>query len=108
MYTSELYAIKYALEAVSSHRLKDIIIYSDSRSALEAIKAYHPENNLVSLIQLSIHKLIKKRISVTLCWVPGHVGLQGNEKADKAAKEAINHPKLTEHLPLEDILLYST
>ena len=106
MYTSELYAIKYALISIESRCLKDTIIYSDSRSAIEAIRSYCPRNALVCNIQFLLHNLIKKRISVVLCWIPGHVGLEGNEKADKAAKEAITFPKLTEDLPVEDIKIH--
>ena len=106
VYTAELYAIKYALLGIESRHLTDVIIYSDSRSAIEAITSYHPRNALVANIQYLLNKLIDKRMSIVLCWIPAHIGLQGNEKADKAAKEAVTFPKLVEHLPIEDVIIY--
>jgi ribonuclease HI len=35
-------------------------------------------------------ELVQKGIEVTLQWVPSHIGIEGNEKADKAAKKAAN------------------
>ena len=103
IYTAEIYAIKYALINIDSRHLTEVVIYSDSQSAIQAIRAYYPENALISDIQYLLHKLSEKKISVVLCWIPGHVGIEGNEKADKAAKEAITFPMLSDHLPIEDI-----
>lgn len=33
-------------------------------------------------------KLVQKGHSISIRWVPGHSGIEGNERADKAAKEA--------------------
>ena len=31
----------------------------------------------------------EETIIIDLCWVPGHVNVQGNKKADAAAKETV-------------------
>jgi hypothetical protein len=31
----------------------------------------------------------KRKRNVTLCWVPGHAGITGNEEADKEAKRTL-------------------
>ena len=64
------------------------VIYTDSLSALEGIKQPQSKNTIINEIQERAHQLIEEGKDLTICWVPAHVGLAGNEAADKAAKEA--------------------
>ena len=81
IYTDELQRILLALSLIYKSRATDFIIFSDSLSALEAIaiskcKFDHP---LVIDILVKLNRLAGRRKSAIFCWVPSHVGIEGNE-----------------------------
>ena len=89
--TAELWAIKLALETVATTDYVKYTIYSDSKSALDSIRKFEPQNHIAANIMNTIHLLKTQRgKDISFCWVPSHVGIAGNEFADAAAKEASN------------------
>jgi len=43
--------------------------------------------------------LAKNGKNIILCWIPSHMGILGNEKADTAAKSALSLPVTRMKLP---------
>ncbi|GBM58321.1 hypothetical protein AVEN_177172-1, partial [Araneus ventricosus] len=87
--TAELTAIFLALERISDLLDHKYCIYSDSKSALEALS--HPQNGTHPLaldILCLLQTLQARDFQILFCWLPGHVGIKGNELADTAAKTA--------------------
>ena len=85
---SELMAILLALKQIGS-RLRNSLILSDSLTALQTLKKKGtPHQGLVNVIMKKIRKLDHKGVSVKFIWIPSHVGIPGNERADILAKEA--------------------
>ncbi|GBO18979.1 hypothetical protein AVEN_275677-1 [Araneus ventricosus] len=85
--TAELTAIFLALERISDLLEHKFCIYSDSKSALEALS--HPQNGTHPLaldILCLLQSLQARDFQILFCWLPGHVGIKGN--ADTAAKTA--------------------
>ncbi|XP_055844735.1 uncharacterized protein LOC129911088 [Episyrphus balteatus] len=74
-----------------THRNKNIAIMSDSQAALKALKSYEINSKLVLECIGKLNEL-GKIYKVTLHWVPGHVGVQGNEEVDSLAKTGANSP----------------
>ena len=91
IFTAEMYAILQAVKHVFNigNYGEVFIIYTDSNAVLLSLEKLFSFHHLVQEVQewlVLLHS--RKRITVNFCWVPAHVGIKGNEKADKAAKEA--------------------
>ena len=99
-YEAELQAIKQASETIhqefdlGTKTPSDLIYFSDSSSALEALRNPPFNTTLLSQTALAMHHLISAHnITVTLQWIPGHCDIKGNEVADKLAKEGACKPQ---------------
>ena len=91
IFTAELLAIRAAVKMTKDIRNSSVVIYCDSRSALQAIDSLNSPHPVVREIQdwLAVKSA---RMKITLCWVPAHVGICGNERADQRAKAAAVQP----------------
>ena len=88
---AELFAIKEALAYISQIEMPSkVVILTDSKSSLQSFsKSRGSVPSITHEIKLMAHTLSKKNCKVVFQWVPSHVGLLGNELADKAAKNSV-------------------
>ena len=88
VYAGELFAIRTALECAK--RIFDItgqstfVIFSDSLSSVQSVERGHSlaRPNLFNQIIEALHG---SEIDTVIVWVPSHVGISGNETADRLA-----------------------
>ena len=103
VFTAEIIAIKCALVTMLPYENRTTVIYSDSKSALEAIQGNSPRGLVVEVREL-LQDLLTRNIRVTLCWIPSHVGIVGNELVDKVAKDATQKQSISTHtVPVSDV-----
>ena len=103
IHTAEMTAIKIALREVLKKKEKSWVIYTDSQSSMQAIESNKENHPILNQIYDLLADLKEQKKQITLCKVPAHAGIKGNEEADKAAKEATDMPGLiTTRLPYTD------
>ncbi|GBM36520.1 hypothetical protein AVEN_45999-1 [Araneus ventricosus] len=101
VYTSELYAIYLGLFKISTLNFKKAIIYTDFRSGINALRSAKHNNHPLVMQCLHLHHTLKKT-KIKYCWIPAHVGIPGNELADKAANST--NASREAFVPLADAL----
>ncbi|XP_023220957.1 uncharacterized protein LOC111622766 [Centruroides sculpturatus] len=94
---AELWAMERALLYITKN-IKNfkgpINISTDSRYVLNSINGSKKNTKTGVNIQHLARHLGKQR-QITFCWVPGHSGSQGNDRADILAKKAVSSNQLS-------------
>lgn len=91
IYKAELYAIFEALTWIEKSDVSKALIVSDSLSSLISIRKGSSSNYPVLLMEvISCLLRLHQRIDIQFLWVPSHLGIKGNERADSLAKQAFN------------------
>jgi ribonuclease HI len=87
---AEMYAILRACKMAQSQSnewITDAWIFTDSQKSVKKLQN-HLGNDLITRKILDLAKTLKivQKISVHIHWIKAHIGIEGNEKADKKAK----------------------
>ena len=93
IFTAEIEAINQSLRYIKmSPRLnKKFVIFCDSKSVLESIENQDSSNpHMIKVLDI-LQELKRLNFTVKFCWIPSHVGIHGNESADRSAKLALTN-----------------
>ena len=89
IFSAELEAIDLALNHIEQDAYWRYIIFTDSLSVMQALEGEKIGNPLVVSLLEKLSKLCG-RADIVFCWLPSHIGISGDEEADKAAKDALS------------------
>jgi len=98
---AELFAIRAALHCALRCAKNTVYILTDSLPALHTLQQqYHQDNiQLITSTLFKLQQLSEQGKSVTLMWIPSHVGIQHNELVDTAAKNSLRQQSITHVKP---------
>ncbi|XP_045025198.1 uncharacterized protein LOC123469924 [Daphnia magna] len=95
IYSAELIAVHKALDYTYKldENPPEVRVFCDSSSVVKAIGSTTPGNNeTLHQIRETISSLKSSGTQTSLTWIPSHVGIQGNEVADRLAQTECTKP----------------
>ena len=105
VFTAEISAVVLALQIIFKLPVASFTIFSDSLSVLSALRSCVSSVPPLVLSALEwLYLLGNRGYRVEFCWVPGHVGVTGNERADVLAREAAARAVVPCPVPYRDVL----
>jgi ribonuclease HI len=103
IFAGELTAIKRSIEIyqqISNSESENLSIFSDSLSVIQSFDSIKPccrQNLLTSVLEL----VTKINFKIVVIWVPSHIGIPGNEEADKLALAGASLPLIQNNINYE-------
>ena len=89
IYIAELRAILKAVQLAKADQIAtSTVIFTDSQSVRDSMQKRNTDHPLICKIFHLILQMLSEGKRVEICWVPAHVGITQNERADQGAREA--------------------
>ena len=102
IYSAEVIAIDLAMNIIANHKSSKFIIYSDSKSVLQILQSKNSSTPLIIKLRDKMNTLSKNN-RIILTWILSHIGIQGNERADKVTKKALQTHTSNSKIPYTDL-----
>jgi ribonuclease HI len=103
IYAAELTAIETAAELISRTTISKVLILTDSLTACHILKKTQQGDKTNKQAKRIINTTKKTNKNIIIKWIPAHVGIDGNERADELAKSGTTSGELSNYkLQLRD------
>ena len=89
-----LKALQFAEKYLNNY--KTATIYTDSRITLDSLRRRRHHAYLIEEVRRQVTSMQQNNWNVEFSWVKAHIGIQGNETADRLAKEAAESRNIVE------------
>jgi ribonuclease HI len=88
-------SLRHLLATTSPHPSRlPIFIFTDSASLIQGLKRWKFSHSLsplqVEIVNLLAALILSHSLVIRVLWIPGHIGIPGNEQADTLASNALN------------------
>lgn len=98
VFQAELLSILRATDWIIQNNIQKSNILSDSKSGLTELKNPNSHNYFASRIHRNLHLAKTTNLNINFYWIKAHIGIPGNELADREAKAATSLRKQPDHL----------
>lgn len=98
IFSAEAQALEHASKLAASTG-EETIIFTDSAGCLKALEKGNSKHPWIEGTEE-----YAKSNKITYCWIPGHAGIKGNEKADKLAEIGRNAQTQVRQVPANDAI----
>ena len=100
-FAAEVRAMELACDVIEEVKPESVAVMTDSQALVRTLGSTENRNNQKIVDLKERLRRISDDRNVVIQWVPSHVGIDGNEWADRAANEARNCPQANEKIWLE-------
>ena len=90
------------MNIIANHKFSKFIIYSDSKSVLQALQSKDSSTPLITRLLDKMNTLSKNN-NIILTWIPSHIGIQGKWKGKKSCKKALQTHISNTKIPYTDL-----
>ena len=89
IFSAEMYALLKTIKLAQNTNNRNILICCDSLSCLQSLKQMYNKNPIAIKIYDEIYSMKNEKKFIIL-WIPSHINIRGNERADALAKESLH------------------
>ena len=89
IFSAEVCAIDLALNIICKNKHNKFIIFSDLLSVLTSLRNKKLENPLIVKLLSRLDSMLSHK-EITMCWIPSHIRVNRNERADSAARSVLD------------------